>query len=197
MNYGILDMEMTCDGRREGDKFIDDGRMSRYQREIISVGFIVVDDKYNIKNRYSTNIRPIHKPILTDYCKELTGITQADVDHGKKSNNAFRDLKDLCDRYSIDYVFVFGDFDEVAIKATAKWNKKAKEKTENLFVIKSKTVDVRPAIINAMGGQYKGMGLSKVADELGIKKKGDHHDAIDDAMLLFRVCKKLDIQMMD
>ena len=38
-------MEMTCDGRREGDKFIDDGRMSRYQREIISVGFIVVDDK--------------------------------------------------------------------------------------------------------------------------------------------------------
>ena len=138
MNYGILDMEMTCDGRREGDKFIDDGRMSRYQREIISVGFIVVDDKYNIKNRYSTNIRPIHKPILTDYCKELTGITQADVDHGKKSNNAFRDLKDLCDRYSIDYVFVFGDFDEVAIKATAKWNKKAKEKTENLFVIKVK-----------------------------------------------------------
>ena len=34
-------------------------------------------------------------------------------------------------------------------------------------LIKSKIVDVRPAIINAMGGQYKGMGLSKVADELG------------------------------
>ncbi len=190
-------MEMTCDGRHEGDKFIDDGRMPRYQREIISVGFIVIDDKYNIRNRYSSNVKPIHSPVLSDYCKKLTGITQNEVDRGKKSNNAFRDMKSLCDRYNVDYIFVFGDFDEIAIKATAKWNKKAKEKTDNLFVIKDKIVDVRPAIIEAFGGRCNGMGLSKVADELGIKKKGEHHDAVDDAMLLFRVCKKLNIQMID
>ena len=39
----------------ENGKFIDDGRMKRSQREIISVGFVVCDDKYNIKRIvYST-----------------------------------------------------------------------------------------------------------------------------------------------
>lgn len=49
MHYGLLDIEMTCDGKQENGKFIDDGRMKRSQREIISVGFVVCDDKYNIK----------------------------------------------------------------------------------------------------------------------------------------------------
>ena len=52
LHYGLLDIEMTCDGKQENGKFIDDGRMKRSQREIISVGFVVCDDKYNIKNRY-------------------------------------------------------------------------------------------------------------------------------------------------
>lgn len=36
---------MTCDGKQENGQFIDDGRMKCSQREIISVGFIVCDDK--------------------------------------------------------------------------------------------------------------------------------------------------------
>lgn len=50
LHYGLLDIEMTCDGKQENGKFFDDGRMKRSQREIISVGFVVCDDKYNIKN---------------------------------------------------------------------------------------------------------------------------------------------------
>ena len=38
LHYGLLDIEMTCDGKQENGKFIDDGRMKRSQREIISVG---------------------------------------------------------------------------------------------------------------------------------------------------------------
>ena len=41
LHYGLLDIEMTCDGKQENGKFIDDGRMKRSQREIISVGFVV------------------------------------------------------------------------------------------------------------------------------------------------------------
>lgn len=29
MNYGFLDVEMTCDGKHEGGKFVDDGRKER------------------------------------------------------------------------------------------------------------------------------------------------------------------------
>ena len=74
---------MTCDGKQDNGKFIDDVRMKRAQREIISVGFVVCDDKYNIKNRYSSFVKPVNNPTITDYCENLTGITQNDVNHGK------------------------------------------------------------------------------------------------------------------
>lgn len=106
MHYGLLDIEMTCDGKQENGKFIDDGRMKRSQREIISVGFVVCDDKYNIKNRYYSFVKPLHNTTITTYCEKLTGITQADVNCGKKCNNAFRDINEMCKRYSIDYILI-------------------------------------------------------------------------------------------
>lgn len=124
MIYGILDIEMTCDGKQDNGKFIDDGRMKRAQREIISVGFVVCDDKYNIKNRYSSFVKPVNNPTITDYCENLTGITQNDVNHGKKCNNAFRDIREMCEKYSIDYIFTFGNADKDGIIVSAKWIKK-------------------------------------------------------------------------
>ena len=63
------------------------------------------------------------------------------------------------------------------------------------MAIKKKIVNVRPAIVEAMDRQYKGLGLSDIAEVLGIKKKGKLHDASGDAMMLFRVCKKKNVQM--
>lgn len=175
---------------------IDDGRMNPFEREIISVGFVVIDENYNIKKKYTSYVKPIHRPILTDYCKELTGISQEDVDHAKKSNDVFRDINALCGKYSIDYVFAFGNFDEEIIKVTAKWNRKANERTSKLYPMLKKITDVRPAILKAIGkSQRRSPGLRKIAEELGVKVKDEKHDALGDAMLLYRVCRKLNIQM--
>ena len=64
LHYGLLDIEMTCDGKQENGKFIDDGRMKRSQREIISVGFVVCDDKYNIKNRYYSFVKILQLQLI-------------------------------------------------------------------------------------------------------------------------------------
>lgn len=147
MFYGFLDIEMTCDGKQENGKFIDDGRMKHSQREIISVGFVVCDDKYNIKNSYSSFIKPVHSTKITDYCEKLTGITQSDVDHGKKCNNAFR--------------------------------------------------DIRPKILKEIDCKNfkKSPSLSKIAEKLEVKTKGNHHNALNDARLLCKICRKLNIQI--
>lgn len=197
MNYGLLDIEMTCDGKQENGKFIDDGRMKRSQREIISVGFVVCDDKYNIKNRYSSFIKPVHTTIITDYCEKLTGITQNDVDHGKKCNNAFRDIREMCKKYSVDYIFTFGNADKMGIIFSAKWNRKEKERVNNLFAISEKVIDVRPAILRGIDCKnYKrSPSLSRIAEMLEIKIKGAHHNALNDAVLLCKICRELDIQL--
>jgi len=195
--YGILDIEMTCDGKQENGKFIDDGRMKRSQREIISVGFVVCDDKYNIKNRYSSFVKPVSTTSITDYCENLTGITQNDVNHGKKCNNAFRDIREMCEKYSIDYIFTFGNADKDGIIVSAKWIKKKKEKVNNLYFISEKIIDVRPAILK--GINYKNYrrspSLSKIAEILSVKIKGKHHNALNDAILLYEICKELNVQV--
>lgn len=195
--YGILDIEMTCDGKQENGKFIDDGRMKRSQREIISVGFVVCDDKYNIKNRYSSFVKPVSTTSITDYCKNLTGITQNDINHGKKCNNAFRDIRDMCEKYSIDYIFTFGNSDKDGIIISAKWIRKKKEKAGNLYFISEKIIDVRPTILKGINckNYRRSPSLSKIAEMLQIKMKGRHHNALNDAVLLYKICKELNVQV--
>lgn len=197
LHYGLLDIEMTCDGKQENEKFIDDGRMKRSQREIISVGFVVCDDKYNIKNRYYSFVKPVHNTTITTYCEKLTGITQADVNCGKKCNNAFRDINEMCKRYSIDYIFTFGNADNLGIMYSAKWNRKEKEKVDNLYIIAKKIIDVRPTILKAINckNYRKSPGLFKIAERLNVKIKGEQHNALNDAVLLYGVCRELNIQM--
>lgn len=196
MIYGLLDIEMTCDGKQENGKFIDDGRMKRTQREIISVGLVVCDDKYNIKNRYSSFVKPVNNTTITDYCEKLTGITQNDVDCGKKCNDAFRDIREMCKRYSIDYIFTFGNADKDGIMVSAKWIRKKGEKVNNLYFISEKIIDVRPAILKGIDckNYRRSPSLSKIADELEVKIKGKHHNALNDAVLLYKICRELNIQ---
>lgn len=197
-NFGFLDFEMTCDGKQENGEFIDDNSMKWSQREIISVGLVICNEKYNIKRKYSTFIKPVHNTVLTDYCKNLTGITQNDVDHGKKCNNAFRDILEICKEYSVRYLFTFGNADEMAINYSARWNKKAKEKIYNLHNVAIKIIDIRPSILNEMSNKKiktQRTGLSKIAVNLNIEINGDCHNSLNDAILLFEVCRKLDMNL--
>lgn len=195
MNCGFLDIEMTCDGKIVDGKFIDDGRMKHSKREVISVGFVVCNDKYNIINKFLSFVKPVRNAVITDYCSQLTGITQTDVDRGKKCNNAFRDIRQMCYRYAIDRIFTFGNADRTGIVSTARWNKKQKEDVSNLFAVSKRIVDIKPEILKRLnfGGKKINPGLSKITEMLDIKND-ERHNALNDAIMLCEVCKKLEMQ---
>ena len=197
MNFGILDLEMTCDGLQKGEIFIDDGRIKHSKREIISVGFIVVDEKYSIKKIYKSFVKPAGNKILTDYCKNLTGINQKDVDCGKKCNNAFRDIKKICEKYFVEKIITFGNNDKLGIFSSIKFCKKAKEKVENMYVIASKIIDVRPKIIEIMNykNHQKQPGLLKIIELLKIRCDMKTHDALNDVLILRKICKKINLEI--
>ena len=49
--------------------------------EIIEIGAVMVDrETLSIVDEFQTFIKPIRHPILTDFCKQLTSITQSQVD---------------------------------------------------------------------------------------------------------------------
>ena len=68
------------------------------------VGFIVFDDKYTIRRKYKSFVKPVHCTKLTAYCKNLTGINQSDVDCGKKCNDAFSDIMKICVKYRAEII---------------------------------------------------------------------------------------------
>ena len=67
-----IDLEATCWARGEKQ-----GRM-----EIIEIGAVLFRPGEGVTGELQQFVRPREKPTLSDFCKTLTGITQAQVDGG-------------------------------------------------------------------------------------------------------------------
>jgi len=70
MDLVVVDLEATC----------WDTSRPRDQMEIIEIGAVRLDDELNIAGEFYSFVRPVVVPKLSDFCTELTSITQADVD---------------------------------------------------------------------------------------------------------------------
>ncbi|MFN8888672.1 MAG: exonuclease domain-containing protein, partial [Cyclobacteriaceae bacterium] len=75
MNYIIFDLEATC---WEG--------FDKSQNETIEIGALKVNDNREIVSEFSSFIKPLKNPILSDFCKQLTSIQQEDVDQAQHFN---------------------------------------------------------------------------------------------------------------
>lgn len=72
MQYAlIVDFEATCN---------NDNSFPRETMEIIEIGAIVVDDKFEIVSEFQCFVKPMKHRQLTPFCMELTTIKQTDVD---------------------------------------------------------------------------------------------------------------------
>ena len=48
--------------------------------EIIEIGAVMQSSRtFAIESEFQTFVRPVRRPVLTDFCTELTGITQHDL----------------------------------------------------------------------------------------------------------------------
>ncbi|KAM3329714.1 hypothetical protein ACQJBY_026635 [Aegilops geniculata] len=70
--FVVVDFELTC---------VKDGRI--FPQEIIEFPAVLVDGATGrIVSAFRRYVRPKHHPVLTEFCRELTGIRQEDVDGG-------------------------------------------------------------------------------------------------------------------
>jgi hypothetical protein len=80
--YGVLDFECTCDADGPGGG----GGMAH---EIIEWPVVLVKAATNtVVAEFHAYIRPTERPVLSDFCRELTGITQKQVDAGQTLGGA-------------------------------------------------------------------------------------------------------------
>lgn len=69
----ICDLEATCWDSRERSQTVED-------MEIIEIGAVVADLNGRIFDRFTCLVRPTSNSILSSFCTELTGISQAEID---------------------------------------------------------------------------------------------------------------------
>ncbi|MEM8890039.1 MAG: 3'-5' exonuclease, partial [Bacteroidota bacterium] len=70
MKYIIVDLEATCWKKREKGQI----------NEIIEIGAVAIDEAGNELGEFAEFIKPKLNPILSDFCKELTSISQSEID---------------------------------------------------------------------------------------------------------------------
>jgi len=85
----VVDLEATC---------ANDGSIPPEAMEIIEIGAVWALSDGAVLDRFQSFVRPIHRPTLTPFCIDLTGIEQADIDGAPLFPAAARRLDEFASR---------------------------------------------------------------------------------------------------
>ncbi|MFP3387866.1 exonuclease domain-containing protein [Brevibacillus sp. SIMBA_040] len=170
MNYIIFDLEATC---WENDR--------KRQNEIIEIGAVKLDKKLKIVGEFQTFIKPLRNPVLSDFCKNLTSISQADVDNAPSFGNAIDDFKNWIGN---DYwLCSWGFYDKNQLKMDCELHNKPTHWLSNHISIKHQH--------GKMIERERGVGMERALNMLKIPLDGTHHRGIDDARNISKIFVKI------
>lgn len=163
MNYIIFDLEASC--------WL--GRPPHGINEVIEIGAVKVNDYNEVVSIFSKFIKPTVNPVLSDFCKRLTSISQEDVDRTKTFPFI---IQEFMDWIGIDEDFVlisWGKYDKQQLIQDCKLHKMETEWLEHHF-------NLKPAY-RALKDLKDEPGLKKAVKLEGFEFTGIHHRAISDA----------------
>ncbi|WP_449416265.1 exonuclease domain-containing protein [Phormidium nigroviride] len=163
--YLVLDLEATC---------CDRGTIRQDRMEIIEIGAVMVEPKtLTIIDEFQTFIKPVRHPILTEFCKSLTSISQKQVDLAPTYPEAIALLKNWLSGYSNAVFGSWGDYDRKQFQQDSNFHKVP-------FPIAYPHVNLKQ-LFTEQQGLRKRPGMAKALQLVGLPLEGTHHRGIDDA----------------
>ena len=94
----VLDLECTC----------DEPQFPRNEMEIIEIGAVIIDDNFNIIDKFDVFVKPTIHTQLSEFCTHLTSITQDQVDNGLDFEEALTALQDFFVKYNVETWYSWG-----------------------------------------------------------------------------------------
>lgn len=161
----VFDLEATCESR-DIDK--------NYDKEIIEIGAVKIRGK-EIVDEFSIIIKPKDNPTVTDYCLNLTGITQDDVNNGVSFKEGSKKFIDWSKKDNDNVLYIaWSDFD--------RWQFNKDCKRNNIDFKLRKYMDLREFYKKKKGiTSKKTISLRKTLNKEDINFEGRQHRALDDA----------------
>jgi inhibitor of KinA sporulation pathway (predicted exonuclease) len=157
--------------------------------EIIEMGCVIVDTDGDILSEIDIFVKPEKHQQLTDFCKELTGITQEHVDIGISLNQALHELNSFLDKNNVDRWCSWGYFDKNQFKREAD-DKNIYNANASFFIIPH--INLSAEYFKQKGLKRK-VGVRKALAQNNLEFIGRPHSGIDDVRNIARLLKYIDL----
>lgn len=173
MNYIIYDLEATC----------WETTPPGYESEIIEIGAFRINDYGEIRGRFNRFVRPVLHPTLSPFCRQLTTITQADINKADTFPIVIQEFIDW--GYIEEEPFLlcsWGGYDRRMLAQDCKLHRLDHAWTDKHINLKEQ--------YRLMKRKKNGLGLRKAVENEGILFTGQHHRGISDAENLAKIFLK-------
>lgn len=180
-HYLIIDLEATCSDRAAASH---EKSVPRDEMEIIEIGAVMLDARsYETAGEFQTFIRPVRHPELTPFCRELTHITQSDVDFAPLFPAAITALQTWMRDFDDALFCSWGDYDRNQFQQDCTFHGVPYPFASGHLNLKAK--------FSESLGVSKRFGLDGAIHRLGLEFTGTHHRGIDDARSIARVVQRV------
>lgn len=169
--FCVLDLELTCWDKDDIYK-----RTVKKDGEIIDIGVVVLDRDYKEIGSFESVVKPMYHSHLSDYCKDLTGITQKEIDYARNLLQVVGNMADSLPSPE-DYVWVSWGKDP-------EWLVNEFNKKRCTWAKEYRPIQIEPRYVN-LGHLYKykrkGSSLCAALNDFNIIQSQPAHRALSDA----------------
>ena len=163
----VVDLEATC---------CDLQSIPRHQMETIEIGAVMVDTvTLEIVDEFQTFIKPCRHPILTEFCLQLTSITQPQVDTAPTFAEAIDLWQPWLARFNRTIFGSWGDYDRKQFQQDSKHHR-----IDLPYPVSSHHINLKELFSTAQGLNRR-YGMAGALHLAQIELTGTHHRGIDDA----------------
>eukprot|EP00803_Ostreobium_quekettii_P008663 evm.model.scf_1422.1 EVM.evm.TU.scf_1422.1 scf_1422:15009-22671(-) len=177
----ILDFEATCHEKTP----------KGFTQEIIEFPVVLVDTeamKVADAPVFHKYVRPVHNPVLSEFCTELTGIRQETVDQADTIEVVFAQFVQFLTENRLspsNTIFcTCGDWDLKTM-----WPNQARTSQLATPDVFRAWANVKSIFRNVL--REYGRGMMNMLDRLGLPHQGRHHSGIDDTRNIARIAIRL------
>lgn len=171
-HFIILDLEATCWENR-----------NTQPNEIIEIGALAVNDQKEILGEFTRFVKPKVHPFLSDFCTQLTTITQDQVDEADHFPEVLSNFQNWILSFGDDYwLCSWGYYDKTQLIKDCQLHSLSTEWLQNHISLKHQYAQIKK--LNRPVGMPGALKTEKIPLE------GIHHRGIDDARNITQIFLK-------
>jgi inhibitor of KinA sporulation pathway (predicted exonuclease) len=163
----VVDLEATC---------CDLKSIPRHQMETIEIGAVMVNTaNLEIVDEFQTFVKPLRHPVLTEFCRQLTSITQLQVDTAPTFPAAMKLWQPWLAQFDKTIFGSWGAYDLKQFQQDSKYHQ-----IDLPYPVSSNHINLKE-IFSTIQGLNKRYGMPSALNLANITLTGTHHRGIDDA----------------